>query len=191
MRKPFWLLIAPAVLAGSLARAEDATYGALAPFRPVEEVRAGLYGDDAVHRERQAPMATVQVLSSPMVVYRSANPWLSPLFAPRIEAGGMFNGFGLTSYVFAGLNWREPIAGPLFLEVGFGGAINDSSRNPHNMRQTDLGCPVSFRELGELAGDSSEHFDVVAGIEHISHANLCSNINPGLTSAGLRIGYHF
>jgi hypothetical protein len=103
----------------------------------------------------------------------------------------MFNAYGLTSYGFAGLNWREPLIGPLFLEVGFGGAVNNASRNPHDLTRTDLGCPVTFRESGGLGWQFNEHFDVVVGVEHISHANLCSSLNPGLTSAGVRIGYRF
>ena len=180
-----------AVLASAAARADDQPYGQLAPFQIVEEVRGGVYGDDAVHREAQAPMATIQLLSSPLMLYPSSNPWLAPLLAPRLEAGAMINGFGLTSYAFAGLNWREPLWGPLFLEAGFGGAANDSSRNPHDMHHTDLGCPVTFRESAGLGWRFNDHFDVVVGIEHISHANLCSSMNPGLTSVGLRIGYRF
>ena len=58
----------------------------------------------------------------------------------------MINTFGLTSYAYAGLNWRTPKWGPVFVEVGFGGAVNDSTNNPHDMRHTDLGCPVTFRK---------------------------------------------
>src|SRR5579863_1328361 len=100
-------------LAARSARADDQPYGQLTPFRPLEEVRGGVYVDDSVGREARAPMATIQLLSSPLALLPSDNPWIAPLFAPRLEAGAMINGLGLTSYAFAGLNWREPIWGPL------------------------------------------------------------------------------
>jgi lipid A 3-O-deacylase len=199
MAKVLGLATALALMA-TLARAADVAnapspadtpYGALAPFQPVEELRLGVFGDDAVHRERQAPMASIDVLSSPIVFYQTANPLLASLLAPRFEAGAMVNTFGLTSYAYAGLNWRTPKWGPVFAEFGFGGAVNDSSTNPHDMEHTDLGCPVTFRESAGIGWQLTERVDILASIEHISHANLCSNTNPGLTSVGLRVGYHF
>jgi len=181
----------------TLARAADLADplgppdGALAPFQPVEELRLGVFGDDAVHRERQAPMASIDALSSPIVFYQTSNPLLATFLAPRLEGGAMINTFGLTSYAYAGLNWRTPKWGPVFAELGFGGAVNDSSSNPHDMQHTDLGCPVTFRESAAIGWQLSERIDILASIEHISHANLCSNTNPGLTSVGLRVGYHF
>jgi lipid A 3-O-deacylase len=165
--------------------------GAPAPFQLVEELRLGVFGDDAVHRERQAPMASIDALSSPIVFYQTSNPLLASFLAPRFEGGAMINTFGLTSYAYAGLNWRTPKWGPVFAELGFGGAVNDSSTNPHNMQHTDLGCPVTFRESAAVGWQLTERIDILASIEHISHANLCSNTNPGLTSVGLRVGYHF
>jgi len=169
----------------------DAPYGGLAPFQPVEELRLGIFGDDAVHRERQAPMASIDALSSPIVFYQTSNALLATFLAPRLEAGAMINTFGLTSYAYAGLNWRTPKWGPVFAELGFGGAVNDSSTNPHDMEHTDLGCPVTFRESAGIGWQLTDRIDILASIEHISHANLCSNTNPGLTSVGLRVGYHF
>jgi hypothetical protein len=189
-----------ACLATLPARAADAPapeapavspYGNIEPFQFVQEVRLGVFGDDTVHREQDAPMATIQALTSPVVFYQSNNPLLQTIFAPRFEAGAMINTYGLTSYAFAGLNWRTPQWGPLFLEVGFGGAVNDATDNPHDMRHTDLGCPVTFRESAGIGWRITDRIDVVASIEHISHANLCSNQNPGITSAGLRVGYRF
>jgi hypothetical protein len=192
MFKRIALLAAIAATAAGPARAEDAQpYGQLTPFKPIEEVRGGVYGDDAVGREAHAAMVTFEAQSSPITLYPTSNGWLAPIFSPRLEAGAMINTLGLTSYAFAGLAWRAPLWGPLFLEIGLGGAVNDSSRDRHNLRQTDLGCPVTFRESGGVGWRFDEHFDIVVGIEHISHANLCSSLNPGLTSAGVRVGYRF
>jgi hypothetical protein len=163
----------------------------VAPFQLLQELRLGVLGDDAVHREQQAAMASFQALTSPVVFYQTSNPWIASLVAPRFEAGAMLNTRGLTSYGFAGLNWRTPQLGPVFAEFGFGGAVNNSTTNPHDISRTDLGCPVTFRESAGLGWLLTDRIDVVASIEHISHANLCNSINPGLTSVGLRVGYRF
>jgi hypothetical protein len=185
------LLAAMAALIFAAPAAAGEPYGELAPFRLVEEVRGGIFGDDTVHRERQAPMATVQLLSSPMPFYQTANPGLAALFNPRFETGAMLNGYGLTSYAFAGLNWRTPHWGPVFGEFALGGAVNNSTSDVHSRTRSYLGCPVTFRESAGLGFDLTDRFDIVGSIEHISHANLCSTHNPGITSVGLRIGYKF
>ncbi len=136
-------------------------------------------------------MATFQLLSSPMPFYKTANPYLSALLNPRFETGAMVNSYGLTSYAFAGVNWRAPIWGPMFAEVAFGGAVNNGARDTSPSSRTFLGCPVTFRESAGLGFDITDRIDIVGSIEHISHANLCSPHNPGLTSVGLRIGYKF
>jgi hypothetical protein len=184
-------LAAAAALSVTAPASAADPYGELAPFQLVEELRAGVFGDDAVGRERQAPMGSVELLSSPMQFYATANPALAALFNPRFETGAMLNGYGLTSYAFAGLNWRTPQWNRVFGEFGFGGAVNDSSNDPHNPRRTDLGCPVTFRESAGLGFNLTDRIDIVGSIEHISQAQLCSRNNPGLTSVGLRIGYKF
>ncbi len=189
-RRIGWM--AAAVALGFAAPAgADQPYGQLAPFQLVQEVRAGVFGDDTVHRERQAPMATIQLLSSPMPFYQTANPYVSALLNPRFETGAMVNTLGLTSYAFAGLNWRTPNWGPVFAEVGLGGAVNNSTSDVHSTTRTYLGCPVTFRESAGLGFNLTDRIDIVGSIEHISHANLCSPHNPGITSVGLRIGYKF
>jgi len=35
------------------------------------------------------------------------------------------------------------------------------------------------------------NIDVLASVEHISHAGLCGKTNPGLTDIGLKVGYKF
>ena len=57
--------------------------------------------------------------------------------------------------------------------------------------RVNTGCRWDFRESGGFGYQFSEHWDVIANIEHISHASLCTHINPGLTQIGARIGYRF
>ena len=191
MKSTGWIAAGCVALLSGSAHADPQPYGQLTSFQLVEELRGGVFGDDALGRERAAPMASIQALSSPVAFYSPSNPLLASLLAPRFEAGAMVNGFGLTSYAFAGLNWRTPQWGPLFGEVAFGGAVNDSTDDPRNMSRIDLGCPVTFRESAGLGWRISDRIDIVASIEHISHANLCSSLNPGLTSVGIRVGYRF
>jgi lipid A 3-O-deacylase len=51
-----------------------------------------------------------------------------------------------------------------------------------------MGCPVTLRESGGLGLQITSNIDVIASIEHVSHANLCGRQNPGLTNFGLRLG---
>jgi lipid A 3-O-deacylase len=191
MRRGLAVFALAATMTCGVARADGPPYGSLQPFQAFQEVRIGGFVDNSVHREATAAMASVETLSSPITLYPSPNVWLGSLFAPRFDAGVMLNTLGLTSYAFAGLNWRTPPVYPVFLEVGLGGAVNNSTDDPHDMTRTDLGCPVTFRESGGLGWQITDRVDLVGSVEHISHANLCNRINPGLTSVGLRLGYRF
>ena len=55
----------------------------------------------------------------------------------------------------------------------------------------NTGCRFDFRESGGFGYQFNEHWDLIANIEHISHASLCGHINPGLTQVGARVGYKF
>ncbi len=102
----------------------------------------------------------------------------------------MINTGGKTSYGFTGLTWRIPIYKGFFFEGEFGAAVNTSTLRDEPDR-VNTGCRWDFRELGGFGYQISEHWDVIANIEHISHASLCTHINPGLTQVGARIGYKF
>ena len=52
----------------------------------------------------------------------------------------------------------------------------------------NTGCRFDFRESGGFGYQFNEHWDLIANIEHISHASLCTHINPGLTQVGVRVG---
>ena len=57
--------------------------------------------------------------------------------------------------------------------------------------RVDMGCTLTFREFGGFGYQFSETCDVIASVEHVSHASFCSGTNPGLTQVGVRIGYRF
>ena len=102
----------------------------------------------------------------------------------------MINAGRGTSYVFTGVNWRIPIYSPFFFEGEFGGAANNSP-DKWEPDRIEMGCPVTFRESGGLGYQLTANVDVVASVEHISHANLCGPHNPGITDFGARVGYKF
>ena len=54
-----------------------------------------------------------------------------------------------------------------------------------------MGCALTFRELGGFGYQFNDNWDLIASIEHVSHATFCTHINPGLTQVGVRIGYKF
>ena len=116
--------------------------------------------------------------------------YFSWFFNPRINVGAMVNTGGKTSYAFTGLTWRIPIYKAFFFEGEFGGAINNAPTHPEEDR-VDMGCRLTFRELGGFGYQFNEHVDLIVNIEHISHATFCTHINPGLTQIGARIGYKF
>ena len=159
-------------------------------INPLQEVRVGVFAHNWIHDEDAPVDVSVEVLSSPLHLWDTTNPWIAWFFNPRTNIGGMINTGGGTSYGFAGLTWRIPIYGKFFFEGEFGGAVNNSPLHPEYHR-VDMGCRFTFRESGGFGYQFNEHFDVIASIEHVSHASFCTNINPGLTQVGARIGYKF
>ena len=167
------------------ARAADApaapTIGAFSFF---DEIRGGVFADV---KDTSWESVSAEVLSSQLPFYSGSNPFLAYFLKPRLVVGGMVSVEGRISYAYTGVNWRVPIYDRLFAEGEFGGALNDSEKGQSNW----LGCPVTFRESGGLGVQITSNIDIVGSIEHISHANLCGHINPGLTNFGLRLGYKF
>jgi lipid A 3-O-deacylase len=157
----------------------------------IDEVRFGVFAHNWIHDEGSPVDVSIEGLSSPLPLPGpSTNPYFGWFFTPRINVGGMINTEHGTSYGFAGLTWRIPIYQRFFFEGEFGGAVNDSPLYPDGDR-VDMGCRFTFRESGGFGYQFTEHFDFIASIEHVSHATFCTNINPGLTQIGARIGYKF
>jgi len=156
-----------------------------------DEVRFGVYAHNWIHDENSPVDVSVEILSSPIGYPNNiGGQWFSWFFNPRLNIGGMINTGGKTSYGFTGFTWRIPIYKGFFFEGEFGGAVNNAPTHPEPGR-VDAGCKLDFRESGGFGYQFNEHWDVIANIEHISHASFCTHINPGLTQVGARIGYKF
>jgi lipid A 3-O-deacylase len=175
------------------ARSADTNAAPVVPtnvFSFFDEIRGGVFYGDLRTRANHSVSDAFETLTSPLPFYSGSNPFWSAFLNPRINVGAMVSLQGATSYAYSGLTWRVPVYDRLFVEGEFGDAINDSSRKLGTSR-TDLGCPVTFRESGGLGVQLTPAIDLVVSAEHISHANLCGRLNPGLTNFGLRLGYRF
>ena len=153
----------------------------------LDEVRLGVLGfwqDNASSEE--GVYVTAQVLFDPFLQPLD-NRILDILLRPRPHIGGTAS-FDGTDQLFAGLTWTVPIWRGLFAEASLGGTIHNG---PLENAQVALGCRVLFRESLGLGVAIGEHWRVIAGIDHSSHAELCGDDNDGLTHVGVSAGYRF
>lgn len=189
-------LVCAALLTGSVCAADvDSTVQPYA-FEPIDEIRAGVFAHNWIHDENAPVDLSVEALSSQLAFpgydsrWVAGNPWVSWFFAPRLNLGGMINTGGKTSYAFGGFNWRIPVYGKFFFEGELGGALNNA---PHwnEPGRVDMGCTATFRESGGFGYQFNANWDLIASIEHVSHASFCDKTNPGLTQVGVRVGYRF
>ena len=130
---------------------------------------------------------TGQVLFDPFVPPLD-NFFLDVLLRPRPHLGGSVSTDGGSSQAFGVLTWTLPLPSVLFLEASFGGTIHDA---PLENAPIAVGCRVLFHERLGLGLELGQHWRVIGGIDHSSHANLCGDENDGLTHIGGSVGYRF
>lgn len=153
----------------------------------LSEVRLGLSAHDPGGPESGTANLTGEILS--VRPFTFANPDLNPL-VPRLHLGGSVNFGGRTSFAYTGLTWTFDITPSVFIEGSLGGAVHNGETDPIPAHHDALGCTALFRESGSVGIRVSENWSVMATLEHLSNAGLCSN-NRGLTNVGLRVGYTF
>lgn len=158
-------------------------------FRLFDTVRIGAFAHN-VGMEEEGDVAVSGHLLTSRIGASTSSPqsFVDFLLTPRLHAGFMANTAGNTSYGYAGLTWRADLFAGFFTELELGGAVNNYKEAPDRI---DMGCHVTFRESAGLGYRFSEHFDLLASIEHASHANLCDEANEGVTEIGVRLGYRF
>jgi lipid A 3-O-deacylase len=179
----------PLARAADLRPSPPALLPTLAASPPafLSEVRFGGSAQDPAGPESGSANLTGEILS--------AQPWMAAdpvlnLFIPRLHLGGSVDLDGRTSFGYAGLTWTFDVTPSLFVEGSFGGAIHNGETNSISPHHDALGCRALFREAGSLGVRVTAHWSVMATVEHLSNAGLCSN-NRGLTNVGLRVGYTF
>ncbi|WP_375464720.1 acyloxyacyl hydrolase [uncultured Methylobacterium sp.] len=183
-------------LAADLGPAPRAAYTApVQPLSIVSEVRVGGAVQDPGSAEGGTNNVNGEILFAKPLV--SLDPfWQS--FVPRPTVGGSYNFGGRTSYAYLGATWTvdlfpQTFNNIVFLEGFFGGAVHDGATGEKsliNLRLNALGCSPLFREAAALGFRLSEHWSIMATVEHMSNAGLCVN-NRGLTNFGGKLGYTF
>jgi lipid A 3-O-deacylase len=190
-----WLALAQAgVSAADLSPAgmsspEFSSPTPVAPWRPVDEVRLGVFAHDAASPEGGSVDINGEILSSRLPFSGPAPGW--EWLAPRLHAGTTVNTAGDTSHVYAGFTWTVDLAHRTFVEGSFGGALHNGETEPPVAEDRNaLGCSPLFRESASLGFRVSDGWSVMATVEHLSNAGLCDE-NRGLTNYGARLGYRF
>ncbi|MGH1591677.1 acyloxyacyl hydrolase [Methylobacterium phyllosphaerae] len=199
----FGLLTGAVILPASAADAPPRPAAYAAPVQPlsiVSEIRIGGAVQDPGSAEGKLPgfsKANVngEVLFAKPVL--SADPFWQA-FVPRPTVGGSYNTGGRTSYAYLGATWTlevfpETFNRRIFLDGFFGGVAHNGWTGPKAETPygfNTLGCSPMFREAAALGFRLTEHWSIMATIEHMSNAGLCAN-NRGLTNYGGKIGYTF
>ena len=123
--------------------------------------------------------------------------WLNDLLAPRPDIGASINTSGNTDFYYAGLVWTFDFAKDVFqqqdgffTDLGVGGAIQDGYTDNAPPGEKALGSRALFHLSAELGYRFDPQVSISAYYEHFSNADL-AHPNPGLNSAGVRLGYKF
>lgn len=116
--------------------------------------------------------------------------WFGGTWEARPSVGLTVNTEGDTSQVYAGLNVGGGVAGPVFLEFGFGVAAHDGEHETMSPDKKELGCTVLFHLSTSVGVMVSDDVSLSAYLDHISNGNLCDN-NEGMETAGVRLGFRF
>lgn len=171
---------------------------------PGTELRAGLMYHDAALFVRPGSRDQLQVEGpGPDVnleVLFASPDFLEAVWSPRPHVGVTVNTAGETSQAYLGLTWRADLSERLFAEFAGGGAIHDgetrgTAPDPFYPYTTAdgrklLGCRAMFRFALAVGVQLNERYSLSLGLDHISNAHLCE-LNPGLDTVGLRLGYRF
>lgn len=186
------------VLSGTASRASDLPSRTYAPAPVVEvptydyffnEVRVGGFAHGVGTPERGSADVNAEILTRQ--IFKLEDPSYQP-WVPRLHLGGMFNTSNGTSYGYAGLTWTYDILPRVFIEGSFGASLNDGKTGDRftPFDRAKLGCHGLFRESASLGYRLTEHWSIMATVDHISNGGLC-DYNRGLNNYGARIGYTF
>jgi opacity protein-like surface antigen len=152
------------------------------PF--IDELRLGVYAHDPSSPEAGSADLNVEVLF--------AKPWGTDAqwWLPRPNVGATINFDGKTSIGYAGVVWQYDVTNWAFVELGFGGSVNNGNKGHEDDDMNPLGCNVLFHEQASLGFNLTQNWRLIGTVEHSSNAGLC-DFNRGLTDFGVRIGYKF
>ncbi len=162
------------------------------PFAPAEAqppaILDSVYGGVSIHDiptdEEGGLDGTFELRTAPVF----GHDWTIEVL-PTIGASVSFS--GETNTAWLGGTARYMLTDSLFIEGFLGLSIHDAD-TPVQTNGADLGCTLLFREGAGLGYRNGPHALSLYG-SHISHGGiLCSDdANDGLTTLGIRYGYHF
>jgi hypothetical protein len=172
--------IAPFTIPGS-ALAQEA--------KPFDELRFGVMASiQSGHTREDGLFTSATVFFDPFDAAASQT-LADHVLHPRVHAGAIVSTSGEASQVFAGFTWTVDITDRLFLDLGFGGALNNATLHD-SQDGPSVGCHALFHESLAAGYKLDETWRIMATVDHSSNANLCHD-NDGLSYAGLSIGRKF
>ena len=152
----------------------------------ISEIRVGALVHDEgpfSHRKESGYDANLEILfTSP--------DFLGVVWAPRPHIGMSYNSDGDTNQAYLGLTWEWMFFGNYFANFSLGGGYHDGFKETDKLDRKSLGCSILFRESIDIGYRFGGVHSIMAHLDHISNAKLCST-NEGLESVGIRYGYHF
>ena len=176
--------------AGTALSADLFPIGEPTGFRVLDEARTGVMVHSLGYKEGDTIAINGELLTSPLPVGFS-NRFLDFLLGPRLHLGGTVNVEGETSFAYAGLTWTLDVTNRFFVEGSFGGGVHNGNLESGPDDSLLLGCRALFRESASLGFRFSQNLSLMATVDHLSHAGLCSDFNNGITTVGGRLGYTF
>ncbi|MBO6634513.1 acyloxyacyl hydrolase [Parvibaculum sp.] len=152
----------------------------------VNEVRGGVYAHDVLgpaHESDGADLTGEILFDTPS--------FLEWAFNPRPRLGGTLNFNGDTSLIYLDpFGWTIDLTDTIFVDGSLGAAVHDGRIHGSRPGQNQYGCRWNFHETASIGYRIAPNLSVMASLEHISNAGLCS-VNDGLTNVGMRVGYSF
>jgi lipid A 3-O-deacylase len=115
---------------------------------------------------------------------------LDSIKAPRPHVGVSINSAGDTNQAYLGLTWEYDFKQNYFANFSLGAGYHDGYKETPLLDRKSLGCKLLFRESLNVGYRLNKVHSIMAHLDHISNAKLCST-NEGLESVGFRYGYHF
>lgn len=152
-------------------------------FRLFDEVRASVLGHDAFGDDTGVGIGGELLTSN--IPINSGNMLVDAIFGPRIHLGGVAAVDAEPNYVYTGFTWTVPLGETFFVEGALGVSLNDGGEDG------PVRCDWSFRESAAIGMALDANWRILAGLEHLSHAGLCGDSNPGITSVSATVGYRF
>jgi lipid A 3-O-deacylase len=173
-----WLALVATLLASAAAHA--------AALGIIDETRVGLLAHDIPlgdpHREPGADLNGELLFVSP--------DFLNIIWAPRPHLGVNINTAGKNSTAYFGLTWEANFARMFFADLGLGGAVHDGPDASTTSDHKGLGTRLLFHESLSVGWRATQAINLSIYVDHVSNANI-GNHNPGVTDAGLRVGFVF